>query len=304
MKKPRPGIRQELGRTVVLLCLSVTLAFGGERDDTAPRAAKERSDLTISNFFSNGWDEPWTKRARGEGTPDMSLLRVQTNFLAQLFRTDYLHQDDLDEASNRGSDLLSGTLEYAFSRRLMLALIGSYRWIDSRAGEDNEGAAPATFVRLQWIETATNSVATTFRVGLPNRDLGEKDTVFSLAIAGWRDLAPLGLHRVGLYYHLQEETLAGPGKPGSRRNDLTYAVSLAKSWTSPKSFIGNATTFVEAYGRTDLDGDKAGQTLMTLTPGLRATIANRHILMAGVEFPINDPQPYERILRLTYIFNF
>ena len=286
------------------LAISLT-AFAGE----SPTAAAETTnpalpDLTFSNFFSAGWDGAWVRRARGNGTPNMSLLRVQTNFVTQVFRTDYAHQENFDEASARGSDSLTGTLEYAFNRRFMLALIGNYRWIDSRVSENSEGSAVAAFARVQWLDTATSSLAMTLRAGLPNHDLGEKDTVISLALAGWQDLAPLGLKRVGLYYHAQEETLAGPVKPGSRRNDLTYDITLAKTWTSPESFFGNATTFFEAYGKTDLDGDDRGHTLITVTPGLRATFAHRHIVMGGVEFPLTEPRPYERIVRLTYIYNF
>jgi hypothetical protein len=297
---PYPAVRAAL----LLLALSLC-AFAGESPVPSADATKpDLADLTFSNFLSAGWNEPWTRRSRGDGTPNMSLLRVQTNFLAQLFRTDYSHQDNLSDASVRGIDSLAGTLEYALNRRLMLALIGNYRSIDSRTAEDADGAAAAAFARLQWLDTATSSLAMTLRVGLPSHDLGEKETTVSLAIAGWQDLAPLGLKRVGLYYHVQEETLAGPGKSGNRRNDLTYTISLAKTWTSPESLFGNATTFVEAYGKTDLDGNDPGHTLITVTPGIRATIAHRHILMAGVEFPVTEPRPYERILRLTYIYNF
>jgi hypothetical protein len=103
---------------------------------------------------------------------------------------------------------------------------------------------------------------------------------------------------------VQEETLAGPVKTGGRRNDFTCAVSLATTWSSPDSFFGNATTFIEAYGKTDLDGKDSGHTVVTLTPGIRATFAHRHIVMAGVEFPLTNPHPFDRVVRLTYICNF
>ena len=42
---------------------------------------------------------------------------------------------------------------------------------------------------------------------------------------------------------------------GETRNDLTYAVSLAKTWNDPDMPVfGNFTTFVELYNTTDLDG--------------------------------------------------
>lgn len=286
----------------VLLATALT-ALAGEHA-TSPSAKPELADLTFANAFSTGWDEPWTKRSRGDGTPNMSLLRVQTNFLVQLFRTDYAHQENLTTAGIRAVDSLSGTLEYALNRRLMLAVIGNYGWVDSRRLSDVDGATGGAFVRLQWVDTANSSLATTLKVAVPNHDLGEKDTTLSFAFAGWRDISPLGLKRTGLYYHLQEETLVGPTKAGARRNDLTYAVSLAKTWTSPDSLFGNTTTFVEAYGKSDLDGKDSGHTVITLTPGIRATFAHRHIVMAGVEFPLTNPQPFERIVRLTYICNF
>jgi hypothetical protein len=137
-----------------------------------------------------------------------------------------------------------------------------------------------------------------------NYNLGERDTTYSLSVAGWRDLAPLGLDRVGLYYHLQEESFAGPRASGSRQNDLTYALSLGKSWTSPARRLGNVTTFVEGYGRTDLDGSGRGRALLTATPGIRTTLARRHIVIAGIELPLTEPKPFARIVRLTYIYNF
>ena len=109
---------------------------------------------------------------------------------------------------------------------------------------------------------------------------------------------------MGLYGHVQEETIAGPIATGGRRNDLTYDITLAKTWTSPNAFLGNASTFVEAYGVTDLDGNHSGHMVITLTPGLRATLAKRHILMVGVDFPLTEPNPFERIYRFTYIYCF
>jgi len=70
------------------------------------------SDLTLGNFFSTGWKEPWARRARE--TPDMSLLRVQANFLVQLFRANLALRQNPESSAMHGSDSLTGTLEYAF----------------------------------------------------------------------------------------------------------------------------------------------------------------------------------------------
>ncbi len=301
-------VKRRFGRLGGVLLLGLILRVpvdAGEASATSPGPGKPSlSDLSLSDFFSKGWDETWTRRSRGDGTPDMSFFRVQTNFLAQLFRADYVHTQSLDTASIRASDSLSTTVEYAFNRRFMLAVVENYRWLDSRIGEDRESAATAMFARFQLRETATSSLAANLRVGLPNRDIGDKDMLVSLSLAGWQDLAPLGLKRTGLYYHVQEETLAGRAKPGARRNDLTYDVTLARTWSSPESFFGNATTFLELYGITDLNGDLRGRSVLSVTPGVRATLAHRHIVMAGVEFPLTDPKTFDHTVRLTYIYNF
>jgi hypothetical protein len=67
---------------------------------------------------------------------------------------------------------------------------------------------------------------------------------------------------------------------------------------------GNLSTFVETYGTTYLDGSNSGHTVITVTPGIRATIASHHVFMAGVDFPLTDPNPFERIFRFTYIYCF
>lgn len=290
-----------------LLASAALLLLAGLLRASEPAAAPapvSLPDLTLGNFFSAGWNVPWQKFARGNGTPDMSLLRVQTNFLVQLWRTDFLLQVNERDKDIGHSDFLNETIEYAFNRRFMLGVVGSYRWDNSRSSQDEDGPSGAAFVRLQLVESAHSSLAAIVRAGLPARDFGERQTTVSLALAGWQDLAPLGLGRTGLYWHVQAETFAGPEALSQKRNDLTYDLSLAHTWTAPEALLGNATTFIEGYGKTDLDGARAGLTTLTITPGLRATLAHRHILMVGVEFPLTDPEPFERIVRLTYIYNF
>ena len=55
------------------------------------------SNLTFSNFFTEGWNQEWTKRVTPGGAPDMALLHVQTNFLEREFRTDFYNQQNLGQ---------------------------------------------------------------------------------------------------------------------------------------------------------------------------------------------------------------
>ena len=78
---------------------------------------------------------------------------------------------------------------------------------------------------------------------------------------------------------------------------------MARTWTSPGSRVGNFSTFLEAYSRTDLDGLDPGKTVVSLTPGLRFNV-HHHVFMAGVDLPVMNPKPWQQIFRFTYIYAF
>lgn len=295
-----------LGNYVVSLTVGLSMAVsvsGGETRESEVLGSK-LPDLSLGNFFSEGWSEPWVKRSRPDGAPDLTLLRVQTNLLVRSLRTDYFYEKPLESSGERRTQYLNQLVEYPFNRRLMIALFGNHEWVDLRDGENESGGAFGGFARFQLVDTARASYALNVRAASPNDGLGEKRTTLSFALAGWHDLTPLGLDRMGLYWHVQEETFLGPRAPGAKGNDLTYAVSLAKTWTRPDAALGNLSTFVEAYAKTDLDGEKAGHSVVTLTPGLRCTFAHHHVVMAGVELPVSRPRPYEQVLRISYIYSF
>ena len=260
--------------------------------------------LSLDNFLSEGWDQPWSKWPRGEGTPDMSLLRVQTNFLVQLARLDTAYEVGRTSPAFSESGFATGIVEYAVNRRFMPGFYVSHQWLEGRNRPDDDGSAGGVFGRFQLIEGPESSLALNVKAALPNHDLGEHLTTWSYALAGWRDLAPLGLGRTGLYWHVQHELPAGPRPAGAAHNDVTYALAVATSWTSPHATLANFTTFVEAYGKTLLDGSHAGRTTTTLTPGFRFTLGGKHILMAGVDLPVGGQQPDEAMFRLTWISNF
>lgn len=262
------------------------------------------SDLTLANLFSDGWGESWVKRPHPEEAPDLTLLRVQSNLLLQSLRTDSYYERPTATDKSRAVEYVSQTVEYALDRRLMLAVFGNYQWLDRREGDDGQGGSYGGLVRLQLWDVPHASYALNFRVAAPNDGLGEKQTLTSVALAGWHDLTTLGLRRAGVYWHVQGETEWGPGAPGARRNDLTYDLSLAQTWSRPDSGLGNFSTFLEAYAKTDLDGPHSSRTGVTLTPGFRFNLYHHHVVMFGVDIPVTTPRPFDQIFRLTYIYSF
>ncbi len=261
-------------------------------------------ELGFGNFFSAGWDEEWTKFPHS-GAPDMSLMRVQNNFLEREIRFDYYYQNNLANAKVANLSFFDTLIAWGLNRRLMIGIVGSGQWNDNRVGESKDGIGGAVLARLALIDSDTQDLALNARVTAPDHDIGETLTTIAIGPAGWQDLTPMGLSRMGLYWHVQEEGYVGPAAAGTRRDALTYDLSLAKTWTAADAPVENFSTFLEAFARTDLDGDHSGRTAFSLTPGIRMTFDHgRHVIMAGWDIPVGGYRTNDSLCRVTYIYNF
>jgi hypothetical protein len=272
------------------------------------------ADLTLANFFSAGWNDEWLKRSRASGTPDMALMRVQTNFLEREFRANYFFENNVRSTKTENIDSTDMLIAWSFNRRLMLEVLETYQWLDARQGPDRSGGVPTLVGRIQLVDTESSSYSFNFRAAAPNKGIGEDQTTISYGLAGFEDLAYwLGLDRVGLYYSVSFDSFAGPGEPGARRGRVGYDITFAKSIAAPETpLFRSLTFFVENFAQTDLDGTHAGRTLVTITPGVRLNLGtSSHLkmgkdncLLFGVDLPLSDPKPWDAIYRFSYIKNF
>ena len=296
---------------VMMLALAVSPPARGELPAdsvTAPPAegqAQGLPDLTLVNFFSEGWTDPWRREPRY--TPDMALLRVLTNHLAKRFRVDYVGTDVANNPKLDATELGNIIMAYAFNRRLMLEATVTYQWNVPPSGVSTNGAAGGLLARFQLVETPTQSYAFQTKVVAPNKALGQTQTSIAYSLAGWQDMHALvpALGRFGLYGSLQYENLVGPRKAGAATNDVSYDISIAETWTPESTPVfGNFTTFLEAFATTLLDGSTAGKTTVSLTPGVRFWFLPSNSLTLGVDVPVSHAPTYHTVFRATYILNF
>jgi hypothetical protein len=262
-------------------------------------------DLTLTNFFSEGWNDPFQREPRY--TPDMALLRVLTNHLAKRFRVDYVGTDVANNPKLDGTELGNVIMAYAFNRRLMFEATVTYQWNVPPSGASANGAAGAFLARFQLVETTTQSYAFQTKVTAPNKSLGQTQTSIAYSLAGWQDMHALlpALGRFGLYGSFQYESLVGPRKAGAATNDVSYDISIAETWTPESTpVVRNFTTFLEAYATTLLDGATAGKTTVSLTPGVRFWFLPQNSLTLGVDVPVSHAATYHTVVRATYILNF
>jgi hypothetical protein len=291
----------------VLMPLTLCAACSGAgAQEYGESKGQHLSDLTLENFFSEGWTQPWAKRERADGTPDMALLKVTTNFLERELRLDYARTNDLHGSKYRGTDFLNGLIAYGLDRRVMVEVISNYQWNSAFKGAGVSGAGGGGLVRLQLVDTELSSYSMQFRLGEPNQSIGQTQTSRQISAAAFNDLNALaGLYRTGLYYSVTYESLVGKHASGARESDIAYDVSLATTLTERRTPVfGNLTPFLEAYATTDLDGSKSGHTVATVTPGMRFWFYPENSLTVGGDIPVSGPHPYGGVFRVTYILNF
>jgi len=263
------------------------------------------SDLSIGNFFTEGWNQDWEKWRHH--TPDMALLRVTTNFLERELRADYVKTDVAHSATTDSTDFVNVLMAYALNRRLMLEVIGNYQWNDRTNGTEVSGSGAGFLARFQLVENADQSYSFQTRVSAPNTGIGGTQTSLQFGLAGWQDVHAWvpALGKFGLYYSFQYENLLGNHAATATKNDLSYDVSFAETWTTPSTkFFGNFTTFLEFFGQTFLDGASSGKTNVTVTPGFRFWFIPENSISFGVDFPVSHLPAIHNVYRATYILNF
>ncbi len=211
------------------------------------------SDLTLDNFFSAGWNDDFAMRSRATGTPDLTLLRVQTNYLLRDFRGNFYEQTNLASATKRNLTDFDGLIDWSFNRRVMLQVNDTYQWIDPRTGSPTaSGGAPGLLARVQLVDTESSSCCFNFKAVAPNAPLGTTQSTLSYGLAGFEDLAYwFQWDRVGLYYSVTFDSYAGPAEAGGKLSDVQYCVALAKTVTDPDTPIfGKLSLFVENFAQT------------------------------------------------------
>ncbi len=293
-------------KLVLTFVLASALPIGAAAQEYGASSEQHLSDLTLGNFFSEGWSQPWAKRERADGTPDMALLKVTTNFLERELRLDYARTSEVQNSKYKTFDNLNGLIAYGLNRRLMLEVISNYQWNTAVKGAGVSGAGGGGLLRFQLIDTELSSLAMQLRVNEPNQSIGTTQTSRQIGLAGFNDLNALaGLYRTGLYYSVVYESLVGKHANGARTNDIAYDISLARTLTAPREPIfGNFTAFIEGLATTDLDGSKASRTVATVTPGVRFWFLPENSLTLGGDIPVTGPHPFGGVFRATYILNF
>ncbi|HHT9114686.1 MAG: transporter [Planctomycetes bacterium] len=272
----------------------------------AEELSGKKPDLTLSNFFSEGWKFGQWKEPEQEPdqSPRFRLLKIPATVFEREVRMNYSFTNNSD-----GGKLDEHEWEFEFempiSRRLLIEVEPTIVSISPKNDNNHNGFGDASFItRVMLLETRNTTLLSLLDVKIPtgNEDLGLGSgmTTISPGIGMWRD--------IGGHFALQ--SFLGLDIPAGGKSDedpdttVNYGAALTKTVT-PKDtpFFGNLTFFVEFNGSSDM-GSNSDTTVVSILPGARWNLGRDFWLMPGVEFPITGRDEFENRIWFSVLKDF
>ena len=297
------------GKCSVLICsLSLFALFASLFSALlqAEELSVKKPDITLSNFFSEGWkfgqwEEP---EQEPDQSPRFRLLKIPATVFEREVRMNYSFTNNGD-----GGKLDEHEWEFEFempiSRRLLIEVEPTIVSISPKNDNNHNGFGDTSFItRVMLLETRNTTLLSLLDVKIPtgNEDLGLGSgmTTISPGIGMWRDIGG----------HFALHSFFGLDIPsGGKSNDdpdttVNYGAALTKTVT-PKDtpFFGNLTFFVEFNGSSEV-GSNGDTTVVSILPGARWNLGHNFWLMPGVEFPITGRDEFDNRIWFSVLKDF
>ncbi|MFQ5862576.1 MAG: transporter [Candidatus Brocadiales bacterium] len=254
----------------------------------AQEVSEKRPDLTLSNFFSEGWEFTWWEEPeRGpDQAPRFRLLKIPATVFEREVRMNYSFTNNGDSGK---LDEHEWELEFEMpvSRRLLIEVEPKVLSVSPDNSDDHSGFGDTSFLaRIMLFETRNTTLLSVldakFPTGDENRELGSGKTTISPGLGFWRDLGRrFALHSFfGLNIPIGGTTNADPD------TTVNYGAALTKTLTpKDKPLLGDLTLFVELNGSSDV-GSRDDTTVVSILPGIRWNLGHEFWLMPGIELPV------------------
>lgn len=237
----------------------------------AEEFAEKKPDLTLSNFFSEGWkfmqwEEP---EQEPDQAPRFRLLKIPATVFEREIRMNYSFTNNGD-----GGKLDEHEWEFEFempvSRRLLIEVEPKIISLSPNDGDTTSGFGDTSLItRIMLLETRNTTLLSLLETTLPtgdeDRGLGSGLTTISPGIGLWRDLGS----RYTLHGFFGLDIPVGGKDDDDPDTTVIYGTAITKTVT-PKDtpFFGNLTLFVELNGSSDIGSDN-DITVVSILPGVR-----------------------------------
>ncbi|MFO0794838.1 MAG: transporter [Candidatus Brocadiaceae bacterium] len=267
---------------------------------------KKKPDLTLSNFFSEGWkfgqwEEP---EQEPDQSPRFRLLKIPATVFEREVRMNYSFTNNGDRGKLDEHEW-EFEFEMPVSRKLLIEVEPAIVSISPKNDNDHRGFGDTSFItRVMLMETHNTTLLSLLDVKFPtgNEDLGLGSgmTTISPGIGMWRDI---GGH-FALHSFFGLDIPAGGKSDEDSDTTVNYGAALTKTVT-PKDtpLFGNLTFFVEFNGSSDM-GTNDDTTVVSILPGVRWNLGHGFCLMPGVEFPITGRDEFDNRIWFSVLRDF
>ena len=254
----------------------------------ARELSEKRPDLTLSNFFSEGWKFAWWEEPEQEPdqAPRFRLLKIPATVFEREVRMNYSFTNNGDSGKLDEQEL-EFEFEMPVSRRLLIEVEPKIVSVSPDHGSDHSGFGDTSLItRVMLFETRKTTLLTIldakFPTGSEDLGLGSGMTTISPGIGMWRDLG----RRFALHGFLGLDIPVSGTTHETPDTTVIYGTALTKTLT-PKDtpLFGNLTLFVEINGSSDVGSDN-DTTIVSILPGVRWNLGHEFWLMPGIEFPV------------------
>ncbi|HSF10206.1 MAG TPA: hypothetical protein VLA60_12390 [Nitrospirales bacterium] len=243
--------------------------------------------ISLSTFFSEGWDEPFDYPVKGSGgAPRQGWINSLDGVFYRLWFLSYGHTQNFHDNGNQ--DFGRYTLFAPVSRRFQIRFDVPFL-VSNRGGEQNgyHNNFGDFVISPRFLLSETQDVSQIFTIAV-RTPTGEKENghdVFSITpeYQFWSNVYNTWVVRGGIGTTFPTQSNRG-------RYSFNYNVAIGKYLTShDQTPFGDLTLYVAANGFTTLDNRASDVNFFSMTPGFRSHMGRDWYLLAGVEVPLTGP---------------
>lgn len=248
--------------------------------------------LSLSTFFTEGWNEPWASPVTGAGgAPRQGWLNAFDGvFYRLVIGTFSFAEADAGDAYGGAA-----TLYAPLSRRFEL------RWdvpfvVSNHAAGDRHTSFGDFQLTPRFMLSETEAVTQSFNVGL-RMPTGDTDTGTGVAAVvpsyefwtnWWRGLVVRGGGALSVPYNHE-----GTREAGARTSFLGNLAAGYYFTPHDLTPLGDLVGYIATNVTQLTDGRGPATTTLTFTPGFRTHMGDNWYLLGGVELPATHPLPFE-----------
>lgn len=270
--------------------------------------SEKKPDLTLSNFFSEGWkftqwEEPEQEEDQDQA-PRFRLLKIPATVFEREIRMNYSFTNNGDRGRVDEHEW-EFEIEIPVSRRLLLEVEPTIVSISPRDNDSHSGFGDTSLIaRIMLMETRNTTVLSILDLKLPTGDedlgLGSGMTTITPGIGMWRDLGG----RYALHGFFGLDIPVGGKSDEDPDTTVVYGTAITKTVTSKDTpYFGNLTFFVEFNGSSDI-GSGSDNTVVSILPGVRWNLGHEFWLMPGIEFPVIGRDEFDSRVWLSVLKDF